>query len=209
MRHVALLGDSIFDNQAYTKGEPDVVTHLRQLLLGSAQATLCAIDGSTTSDLNRQIAKVPTDASHIVISIGGNDALLNSDLLATPVKSTTQALSLFGERIGQFEVAYHAAIESILALQRKTAICTIYNGNLDPIEAYVARMALMMFNDVILRFGFERGLTILDLRLVCSEPTDYANPIEPSGQGGLKIANAIAGWLGVRELKQPAYVLTG
>lgn len=66
-----------------------------------------------------------------------------------------------------------------------------------------------MFNDVILRFGFERGLTIIELRLVCNEKTDYANPIEPSGTGGLKIAKAIAGWLGVREPKLPARVFTG
>ena len=97
--HVALLGDSILDNHAYTKGAPDVAGHLRQLLPGSAQATLCAVDGSTTSDLNLQIARVPSDASHIVISIGGNDALLNSDLLSTPVASTTEALSLFAKQV--------------------------------------------------------------------------------------------------------------
>ena len=100
--HVALLGDSILDNHAYTKGAPDVAGHLRQLLPGSAQATLCAVDGSTTSDLNLQIGRVPSDTSHIVISIGGNDALLNSDLLSTPVASTTEALSLFAKRIAQW-----------------------------------------------------------------------------------------------------------
>ncbi len=86
-----------------------------------------------------------------------------------------------------------------LRLERHTAICTIYNGNLDPPEAHLVRMVLMMFNDVILRCGFERHLPIIDLRLVCSEATDYANPIEPSGSGGLKIAKAIAGLLGVDE----------
>jgi len=207
--HVALLGDSILDNHAYTKGAPDVAGHLRQLLPGSAQATLCAVDGSTTSDLNLQIARVPSDASHNVISIGGNDALLNSDLLSTPVASTTEALSLFAKRIAQFEAAYRAAIEAVLRLRLKTAICTIYNGNLDPPEAYVARMALMMFNDVILRFGFERRLTIIDLRFVCSEKADYANPIEPSGKGGLKIATAIVRWLNSSEPHGSAHVFTG
>ena len=32
MTHVALLGDSIFDNKTYTNGEPDVVAHLRTFL---------------------------------------------------------------------------------------------------------------------------------------------------------------------------------
>jgi hypothetical protein len=152
---------------------------------------------------------VPLAASHIVVSIGGNDALLNSDLLKTPVASTTEALSLFGSRIGQFERAYVGAIERVLSLRRRTAICTIYNGNLDPPEAGLARVALMMFNDVILRCGFERQLAIVDLRLVCNEQTDYANPIEPSGSGGLKIAKAIAGWLGVVSTRESSTVHTG
>jgi hypothetical protein len=40
-------------------------------------------------------------------------------------------------------------------------------------------------------------LPAIDLRLVCTEPADYANPIEPSGRGGLKIAGAIARSLGL------------
>jgi hypothetical protein len=43
--HVVLLGDSIFDNAAYTGREPDVITHLRRLLPNGWQATLCAVDG--------------------------------------------------------------------------------------------------------------------------------------------------------------------
>jgi hypothetical protein len=49
----------------------------------------------------------------------------------------------------------------------------------------------MVFNDAILRVGIEHGLTIIDLRLVCSLPEDYANPIEPSSIGGAKIAKTI------------------
>jgi GDSL-like lipase/acylhydrolase family protein len=194
--HVALLGDSIFDNRSYTAGAPDVVTHLRDLLPAPWQATLCAVDGSTAADLADQLAEVPADASHVVISVGGNDALLNSDLLLTPVSSTAEALVLFGERLGRFEAAYRAAIDGALALRRDTTVCTIYNGNLEAREAPLARVALMMFNDVILRVAVERALRVIDLRLVCTEPADYANPIEPSGPGGRKIARAIARCLG-------------
>jgi hypothetical protein len=48
-----------------------------------------------------------------------------------------------------------------------------------------------MFNDVILLTAFELSLPVIELRLVCNEPADYANPIEPSGRGGRKIALAI------------------
>jgi hypothetical protein len=193
--HVALMGDSILDNRAYTKGEPDVATHLRHVLGESASVTLCAIDGSTTSDLGLQLSRIPANSTHIVVSIGGNDALLNSDLLNIPATSTADALSQFRERINKFEQAYKRTIDSVLSLGHETAICTIYNGNLDEPEASLARIALMLFNDVILRCGFERRLAIIDLRFVCNDPADYANPIEPSGRGGLKIAKAIAGWL--------------
>jgi hypothetical protein len=207
--HIALLGDSIFDNRTYTNGEPDVATHVSRLLREPKSVTLLAIDGSTTGDIDAQVASVPSSATHVAVSVGGNDALLNSDLLRMPVKSTTQALSLFRERIGQFELAYRRAIKCVVDLKRQTAICTIYNGNLDPSQAEVARIALMMFNDVILRVGFQHGLTVIDLRLVCSEQSDYANPIEPSGSGGLKIAQAIAGWLGVGEAKEVSRVHSG
>jgi hypothetical protein len=63
--------------------------------------------------------------------------------------------------------------------------------------ARLIRTALMMFNDVILRTAFERRLAIIDLRLVCTKAADYANPIEPSGPGGAKIAAAICRALGV------------
>jgi hypothetical protein len=40
--------------------------------------------------------------------------------------------------------------------------------------------------------AFEHALTVIDLRLVCTDPADYANPIEPASHGGAKIARAIA-----------------
>jgi hypothetical protein len=57
----------------------------------------------------------------------------------------------------------------------------------------------MTFNDVILRTAFQWHLPVIDLRLICTEASDYANPIEPSGSGGAKIARAIAGALGFAE----------
>ena len=55
----------------------------------------------------------------------------------------------------------------------------------------------MAFNDVILRVAFESKLQVIDLRLVCTEPADYANPIEPSSLGGEKIARAMMRLLGL------------
>ena len=192
MSHVALLGDSIFDNSAYTEGAPDVVTHLRTLLPRSWGATLCAVDGATTRSLSSQLGRVPSAASHVVVAIGGNDALQNSDLLSRPVASTAEALAMFAGRLDAFASAYRGAIQPVIALGRTTAVCTVYNGALEPERATIARVALSLFNDVILRTAVDLRLSVLELRSICSEPADYANPIEPSGKGGLKIARAIA-----------------
>jgi hypothetical protein len=156
--HIVLLGDSIFDNAAYTRGAPDVVTHLRRLLPHSWEATLCAVDGARIPGLAAQLARVPVDASHLVIAIGGNDALQNSDLLSLRVASSAQALEIFADRITAFERAYRTAITHALRLERHTAICTVYNGALEPERAAIARVGLALFNDVILR-------TAVDLRL--------------------------------------------
>ncbi len=190
--HVALLGDSIFDNAAYTRGEPDVVSHLRTVLPRGWRATLCAVDGATTRSMRPQLACVPADASHLVVAIGGNDALQNLDLLERRVASTAEALSIFADRVEGFEAGYRAALDEVLALGRPTVICTIYNGNLEPAHVRIARTALALFNDVIVRYALDRRAALVDLRLVCCEAADYANPIEPSEQGGMKIARAIA-----------------
>ena len=52
--------------------------------------------------------------------------------------------------------------------------------------------AVPVLNDCITRAAFARGLPLVDLRLICDQDEDYANPIEPSVRGGEKIAAAIA-----------------
>jgi hypothetical protein len=204
--HVVLLGDSIFDNAAYTHGAPDVLTHVRRLLPDGWQATLCAVDGATSRGLVSQLKCVPGDASHLVIAIGGNDALQNSDLLSMRVRSSEQALAAFADRLATFERAYRSAIREAMALRRLTVVCTVYNGALEPERATVARVGLALFNDVILRAALDFGLDALELRAICTEPADYVNSIEPSAQGGLKIARAIVHAVGAAksaDMKRP------
>ena len=92
MTHIVLLGDSIFDNGSYTGAEPDVVTHLRTLLPEGSRATLLAVDGATTRSMTGQVAEIPSDATHVVVSVGGNDALGHGDLLQAPPTFTADPL---------------------------------------------------------------------------------------------------------------------
>ena len=192
MPHVVLLGDSIFDNGAYTGGGPDVVTQLRRLLPGGWSATLRALDGARTSDIPRQVAGLPRDTSNLVLSVGGNDALAHGDLLDQRAVSAMQLFGRLADAAAEFESRYRTLIGQLTARQIPLAVCTIYNGSFpDPFFQRIASTALCAFNDAILRVAFERGLTIVDLRLICSDPADYANPVEPSSTGGAKIAEAV------------------
>lgn len=195
--HIALLGDSILDNGAYTSGGPDVVSQLTGMLPSGWRASLLAVDGAMMGDIAHQLFRLPADATHVVVSVGGNDVLQYLEVLRLRVKSAAEALLSLGKLAQGFERGYRAAIDGVRQLGLPTTICTIYNGNLSGEEGAAARAALMAFNDVILRVAFESQLSVIDLRLVCTEPADYANPIEPSSRGGEKIARAIIRALGL------------
>ena len=190
--HVVLLGDSIFDNAAYVAGAPDVVWQVHQRLPQGSKATLAAIDGSKIGDVRQQLRRVPADATHLVLSVGGNDALGSSDFLTMPARSTAEVLSGLADIGERFERAYLAMLTDVLAHELPTAICTVYYPRFpDAALQKVAVAALTVFNDSIVRAAFAHGLPLLDLRLICTEEADYANPIEPSALGGEKIARAI------------------
>jgi lysophospholipase L1-like esterase len=192
MPHVVLLGDSIFDNGAYTQGGPDVITQLRGVVPAGWRATLGAVDGATTEAFSPQVSELPADATHIVVSLGGNDALGHMDLLDRPARSSAEVLAELASAAERFEKRYRRAIDAVVARGAAVTVCTIYNGNFpDPRLQRLASAALTVFNDAILRVAFERRLSVIDLRLVCNERSDYANPIEPSSRGGAKIARAI------------------
>jgi hypothetical protein len=191
MSHVILLGDSIFDNGAYVAGGPDVVGQVRAAL-PAWRATLLARDGAVAREVAAQLARIPADATHLVVSAGGNDALGASHLLGQRVGDVGEALALLERAQAAFAETYDAMVEAVGARGLPTALATIYDTPQVSAESRVIRAALALFNDVITRAAFARALPLIDLRLICSEAGDYANPIEPSVQGGAKIAAAIA-----------------
>jgi len=193
MPHLVLIGDSIFDNGAYTDGDPSVVEQVSSMLSTQWQTTLGAIDGSTTQDIAAQLADLPEDTSHLVLSVGGNNALLRADVLEAPVSSSGEALLLLGNAAAEFEASYRSMLALCLKVGVPLVVCTIYHGNFpDPSYRACVAVALCAFNDAIIRVASEHALKVIDLRRICVDAADYANPIEPSSRGGKKIAAAIA-----------------
>jgi hypothetical protein len=193
MGHVVLLGDSVFDNAAYVSGGPDVVTQLRERLPQGWRASLNAVDGSVVASLPQQLARMPADATHLVISAGGNDALGYSSILTAPSRSMAESIGKLADIHDAFQERYRASMAAVLNGGLPTALCSIYDPRYaDPVQRRLATTALAIINDVILREAARLGLPVLDLRAICSDDADFANPIEPSSQGGWKIAGAIA-----------------
>jgi hypothetical protein len=172
MPHVILLGDSIFDNGRYTRGGPDVVSQVRELLGAGWEATLLAVDGS----------------------VGGNNALMHLGILDAPTATVASSLETLAEVAAAFVTRYRAAVDACSKTRLPLTVCTIYDGCFeDAAFQRIASTTLALFNDAIIRVAVERALPVIDLRFVCARPEDYANPIEPSSIGGEKIARAIVG----------------
>ncbi|MBL7003633.1 MAG: SGNH/GDSL hydrolase family protein [Gammaproteobacteria bacterium] len=191
MKHIVLAGDSIFDNTRYVDSGQSVIDQLRRKANNNFDSTLIAVDGSITNELNNQFVQLPPDTTHLFISSGGNDALEAERILGEPVANVFGAMTLLSKAIDQFHADYRAMLHEAVDRVQNVIVCTIY----DSIPGYAkeAMTALKLFNEVILREAFANNLPVIDLRLICDDANDYSiiSPIEPSEQGGDKIADSI------------------
>jgi hypothetical protein len=194
MSHLVLLGDSVFDNAAYVPGQPAVIEQVRASLGKGWQATLLAVDGHVVEDVDRQLQRLPADATHLAISVGGNDALGYSSVLYQDATSVAQVLAELTAIQSEFRRGYRTMVAAARSHRLPLVVCTIYDA-IPGLEQEVVT-ALSIFNDVIVREAAATRVAVLDLRLVCDQPADYSrlSPIEPSSIGGEKIARALARW---------------
>ena len=191
MPHLVLLGDSVFDNARYVSKGHSVIEQLRNRLPADWNATLLAVDGDMTSDVARQLERLPEDATHLLVSSGGNDALGHAYLLRESVNTAGEAMNLFAEVRRRFRRDYESMIARVIRLNRKAGVCTVYDTI--PTIGESALTGLSMFNELILRAAIEAKIPVLDLRLVFSEESDYSavSPIEPSATGSAKLVQSI------------------
>ena len=212
MAHVVLLGDSIFDNAPYVPAGMHVQARLQSVFGPGDRASLLARDGAVLADMVGQVARLeelPEAADWLVVSCGGNDVLGLVGAMQSAVGSVIEAAGLLAAWQSAFRRDYRRMLNVLLSRRTPLALATIYDGvpGLDP----ALRTALAPFNDVILREAVAHRLPVLDLRLVCAEPGDYAavSPIEPSAQGGARIAHAIAQLVRAHDAAAPWTVVYG
>ena len=211
MTKLVMLGDSVFDNSAYVNpGEPDVGQQvLARLKAGDTRTglTFFAEDGAVIRDVKElQIRLVPGDATHIVLSVGGNDLLGLMGRLGMRHGNT------FGENLrflsglkSRFAEEYSELLRMVDALGLPFAVCSIYYAAYqhfaagervelqEGIEWEGTDIAVDAFDAAITASAdeCENCREVIDLRLVCNSPECYANPIEPSRVGGERIADQV------------------
>jgi len=192
LNHIVLLGDSIFDNGPYVPANETVSDHLSARLPDGWRSTLLASDGAVVSSVaDYQLASIPRDATHLVLSIGGNNALRVATMLGMEVNSIREALSALSEQLFEFANEYEQLLNRLRAHQLPLIVCTVYDAV--PGLGLAEKMGLSLFNDVITRNVIGGGDSLIDLRAICTEAEDYSevSPIEPSSDGGVKIAREI------------------
>jgi len=110
----------------------------------------------------------------------------------SPATSVASAVEQLAAIRAEFQDKYRRMLNSLLALKKPLAVCTVYDPNFpDPVMQRLTTTALNIFNDCILREAITQGIPVIDLRLICTAPEDYANEIEPGVAGGRKIAETI------------------
>lgn len=197
MTHLVLLGDSIFDNAMYVPSSWSVIDQVQQHLTEAGdRATLLALDGSYINGIAHQLQKLPDDATHLFISTGGNDILGFGWKLYDETMSFPDVLEKILVMKRQFHQDYQTMLHQVLAHQKPVTLCTVYDQipQSDALFTLFNQTLLPLFNDCITRQAIAFGLPLIDLRLVCDELGDYSSlsPIEPSVEGGGKIAQRVA-----------------
>ena len=182
----------MIDNKAYVGGGPDATEQLGNLVPREWKITRLALDGAVSSGVLGQLERLPRDTTHIVISAGGNDALGRSSVLDETANSVASALVRLAAIQDGFRTDYAAMMDAAARHKLPTAVCTVYDPRYpEPLRKRLSSLALSVINDVITREAFARDMTLMDLRVMFSEDGDFANPIEPSVQGGMKLARGI------------------
>lgn len=196
MKQFVLLGDSVFDNAAYVEPHTAVLDHLNQSLPQGWSPLLKARDGSVIADVKNQVEELDGTSAFIALSVGGNDALQVSHLLETPVTCVASALAVLHAAQAAFQERYDELLHQLAVVECPVSVCTIYNAPLfDTDEENKAVVpAISLFNDVITRSARRHGFSVIELRDIFTEKADFApvSPIEPSAQGGRKLAERLA-----------------
>lgn len=187
---------------------PDVIRHL--VLLGDALQNIDLGKGQAESALvprprnpwkltvlqppevlrQGRVRAIPAGATHIGICVEGGWAIETSGLLKGRAQSILDALDTLAAAADEFENMFVGLIAAATEAAVPTIVCTLVPARyMEPSQERVAAAALAIFNDRILRRTIAAQLSIMELRLICDEDSDYATETLLSHAGVRKVAN--------------------
>ena len=190
------------------QGSPDVIRHLvllgdalQNIDLGKGQAetalvprprnpwTLTVIQPPEVLRQGR-VRAIPVGVTHIGICVDGGWAIEASGLLKGRAQSIRDALDTLAAAADEFEDMFAHLIAAATEAGVPTIVCTLVPARyVEPSQERVAATALAIFNDRILRRTIAAHLSIVELRLICDEDSDYASETLLSHAGVRKVAN--------------------
>jgi hypothetical protein len=190
------------------QSSPDVIRHL--VLLGDALQNIDLGKGQAEDTLvprprnpwkltvlqppevlrQSRVRAIPAEVSHIGICVDGGWAIETSGLLKGRAQSIQGALDTLAAAADEFENMFTRLIAAATEASVPTIVCTLVPArHTEPSQQRVAAAALAIFNDRILRRAIAAHLSIVELRLVCDEDSDYASETLLSHAGVRKVAN--------------------
>ena len=207
-KNILLLGDSIIDNGSYVhEGELDVTAHLKKLYSDQPDVFITnnAVDGDTMYNIEYNHLDTPEveEASHIIVSIGGNDLLHNISFLQTTselskfmgkdarigkwgrreLNPTTNKVfeETYFEIIKPFKKQYETIVANLSSHRANLLLCTVYEGDLVDSDEFSdvnnsSKTMVSLFNDIVYRTANKYSADVLELREIFVRPEDYANP---------------------------------
>jgi len=191
-----------------SENSPDVIRHL--VLLGDALQNIDLGKGQAETALVPQprnpwkltvlqppevlrqgrVRAIPAGVTHIGICVDGGWAIETSGLLQGSVRTIREALDALARAADEFENMFVRLITAAAEASVPTIVCTLVPARYaESSQERVAATALAIFNDRVLRRTIAAHLSIVELRLVCDEDSDYASETLLSHAGVRKVAN--------------------
>ena len=175
-KHIVLLGDSVLNNSNYVKENESI----EQMLNAQTETQIISLaqDGAVLQEIFAQIDKIPLEfdkpTTYIFLSIGGND-LLNNYLSEIYIHKL----------IEQYKLLIATIITRLPSA--KLYLLTLYYPTSAKYESYNEFISLWNKNVEELM----PSSNIIYLQNIINQEGDLVNQIEPSSNGGKKIAEAI------------------
>lgn len=185
--NIVLLGDSILDNKSYVFPKKSIANIIEERNQGK---TYCyARDGATLSDVYKQIEFIPKEINaYIFLSVGGNNILNHYEHCADCFmdKNSDDFLN------STFDV-YKDLVKSITIRcpNNKLYLLDIYYPNDEKYQIYYNIVS--KWNQMLYTFASNNDNVsgVLQISNGLTTEDDFVHNIEPSLQGGYKIAEKI------------------